>query len=110
MKFYGAPQVLYLETDASGIGLSAGLLLIRESMNCTCDKTLNITILRPIAFASKSMSNAARHYSNIEREALKIFHGLWNIHHYCCKREPIIIINHKTIISIFKKEVMIILQ
>ena len=33
MKFYDAARPLYLENDASSIGLGAGLLQVRDGMN-----------------------------------------------------------------------------
>ena len=38
MKFYNASNPLYLESDASSIGLGARLLLVRAGMNCRHDK------------------------------------------------------------------------
>ena len=40
------------------------------------------TILHPIEFASKSLMDIEHRYSNIEREALGILHGLEKFHHY----------------------------
>ena len=34
MKFYDDTKPLYLETDASGIGLEAALLQLRDNMGC----------------------------------------------------------------------------
>ena len=45
MRFYGKIKPLYLETDASGVGLGAGLLHIRDSMNRTPDEAPNSAIL-----------------------------------------------------------------
>ena len=49
-------------------------------------------------------------HSNTEREALGILHGLEKFHHYCFTREVHIIINHKPLVSIFKKDVAILSQ
>ena len=38
MKFYDASRPLYMETDASRVGLVAGLLQVREGMNCGFQK------------------------------------------------------------------------
>ena len=38
MKFCDMARSLCLETDASGIGMGAKLLQIRDGMNCGCDK------------------------------------------------------------------------
>ena len=56
MKFYDASRLLYLETNASGAGLRAGLLQVRDSMNCGHDKMPDNATLCPTAFASKNLS------------------------------------------------------
>ena len=52
---------LYLETDSFGSGLGAGLLHVRERVNCP--KPEHHTI------QSKNLSTIDNHYNNIEREA-----------------------------------------
>ena len=66
MKFYDDTKLLYLETDASRVGLGAALLQLHD--NTTCQKGMvpdNITLC-PIAFASKSLTGAEQRYGNIE--------------------------------------------
>ena len=46
-----------------------------------------MTILRPIAFESKSLTSAEWRYSNIEREVLGILHSLEKHSHYSCAME-----------------------
>ena len=46
-----------LETDNSGIVLRAGLLQVKDGMNCGQDEVLDNRGLYPIAFASKSLSS-----------------------------------------------------
>ena len=55
MKFYNASKPLYLDTDASHIGLGVNVLQMQEGMNCRCEKVPNNAALCPIAFASKSL-------------------------------------------------------
>ena len=76
MKFYDAPKPLCLEMDTSIRGIGASSLQIREGMNYRCDEVLDNVTLCPIGFASKSLSNVEQYYSNIDREALGILHGL----------------------------------
>ena len=76
MKFFDKTIPLYLETDASRIGLGTALLQTRDGMTCPKDTAPDNIILRPIALASKSLTSAERRYSNIKREALGILHGL----------------------------------
>ena len=45
MKFNNETKPLYLETDASGIGLNAALLQTRDGMKCPKDSTPDNTIL-----------------------------------------------------------------
>ena len=105
MKFYDDTKPLYLETDASGIGLGAALLQLRDNTNCPKDTAPDNTIIHQIAFVSKSLTGAEQRYSNIECKALGILHGLEKFHHYCFGREVLIITDHKPLVSIFKKDV-----
>ena len=57
MKFYDDTKLLYLETDASGVGLGAALLQKCEGTICQKDTVCDNTILHPIAFASKSLTD-----------------------------------------------------
>ena len=75
-KVYGETRPLYLETDVSGLGLGVGLLQIRDGINCPQDVALDNSMLRPITFASKSLSSAERQYGSRKREALRILHGI----------------------------------
>ena len=52
----GNLKLLYLETDASGIGLGAALLQLMDNMFCQKDTAPDNTILCPIAFVSKSLT------------------------------------------------------
>ena len=58
MKFYDETKPLYLETDASGVGISAALLQTRDEMTHPRDTAPDNTILRPTAFASKRLTSA----------------------------------------------------
>ena len=52
--------------------------------------------LWPITFACKSLTSTETWYSNTEKEALDILHGL-KIYHYCFIHEVIVITRLKTI-------------
>ena len=60
MKFYDETQPLYLETDAYGLRLGAGLLQTRSGSCCPRVKTPDNSILRSISFVSKSLLNAEK--------------------------------------------------
>ena len=78
MKFYYDTKLLYLETDASGVGFGAALLHTWKGTTCHKDMVPDNTILHPIALASKSLTGIEHSYSNIEKEALGILHGIEN--------------------------------
>ena len=100
MKFYDNTKLLYLERDASEVGLAAALLQLCDSMTCHKDMAPDNTILHPISFANKSLTGADQRYSNMKREALGI---LEKFHYYCFSREVLIITNHRLLVSIFEK-------
>ena len=66
MKFYDDTKLLYLETDASGVGLEAVLLQPLNNTACQRDVVPDNTSLRPITYTSKSLTGAEQRYSNIE--------------------------------------------
>ena len=110
MKFYDDTKPLHLGTDASGVGLGAALLQMCQETTCQKDVAPDNTILHPIAFASKSLTGAEHRYSNIEREALGILRGLEKFHHYCFPRDVLVITDHKSLVTIFKKDMVMLLQ
>ena len=81
MKFYDDTKLLYLETDAPGIGLEAALLQLHDNTTWQKGKAPDNIILCPITFASKSLTGAEWRYSNIKGEVLGILHGLEKFHH-----------------------------
>ena len=105
MKFYADMKLLYLETDASRVGLGAGWLQTREGTSCPWDMAHDNIILRPCAFASESLSALEKRYNSIGREALGILHSLETFFHYCFAREMSIITDHKPIVAFFEKGV-----
>lgn len=80
---------LILATDASPHGLSAVLSHILPN-----------GIERPIAFASRTLSNAEKNYSHIIKEATAIYWGLTKFFHYCYGRPFTLITDNKPLSSI----------
>ena len=63
MKFYEETKPLYIEMDASGVGLGATLLQTRNNTSCPKDKVPDNSTLRSIEFASKSLTGAEKRYT-----------------------------------------------
>ena len=91
---------------ALGVGLGEGLLQVRDNLNCGYGKVPENKILHPFTFANKSLSSVEWWYSNIERQALRILHGLENFHHYCFAHEVHVITDHKQLVAIMDVEML----
>ena len=104
MKFYNENKALYLKTDMSGVGLDTLLLQARDGATYQKDTAPDNIILQSIALASKSLTSAECRYSNIQREALGILHGLDKFHNYCFVRDVNVITNHKLLVAKFNKD------
>ena len=94
--------------DASGQGLGAVLLQgnILEDELSSCPQTEGRYLsfrnrLKPIAFASKSLSDAETRYSNIERELLGVVWAVEHFHHYTFANKINIISDHKPLHPLF---------
>ncbi len=87
LQYYDTTKPTILEVDASQKGL--GACLIQNN--------------KPIAFASKSLSEAQSHYSNIERETLALVYGIRRFHTYLFGREFTVESDHKPLEMITKK-------
>ena len=65
MKYYDVRKQLYLETDASGVGLGTTLQQVRDSVSSEYGEVPDSAMFQPIAFASQSLSSTEHWYSNI---------------------------------------------
>ena len=101
MKFYEEAKPVYLEIDASGVGLGPGLLPIRGKTNCPQDKAPQNSILK--TDASKKLSSDDKRVQ-LHRVELRILHGLEKFDHCCFARKINIIIDHKPLGAVFKKD------
>ncbi|XP_055918403.1 uncharacterized protein K02A2.6-like [Eupeodes corollae] len=81
---------LFLATDASPNGLGAVISHIDEHQN-----------ERPIAFASRTLTNSEKNYSQIDKEATAIIWGLKKFFQYCYGRKIILITDNKPLTRIF---------
>ncbi|XP_064630897.1 uncharacterized protein K02A2.6-like [Lineus longissimus] len=87
LAYYDPKQPVTLEVDASQKGLGEALLQHG----------------RPVAFASKALSDTQSRYSNIEREALGLVHGIERFHTYLYGRFFTAITDHKPLVMLKEK-------
>ena len=83
MAFYNKKGQLYIDTDASGLGLRPSLLYLRDGMQFPRNEAPYNAAFWPVAFATKSLMRAQTLYNNILREAPCMLLGLEKFHYYC---------------------------
>ena len=110
MKLYNAVRLLYLETDASDIGLGSGLLQVRDDMNSGHDKIPDNAILCPNTFASKTYLVQSSSTATENLKPLESSRKLERFHHYCFRWEVCIITDHKEFAAILSKDVTMLSQ
>lgn len=87
LAYYDPSKGLTLEVDGSMKGLGAAILQNG----------------RVIAFASKTLTTTQSNYSNIEREALSLVHGIQRFHTYLYGRNFKAITDHKPLVNIWNR-------
>jgi len=87
VAFYDVTKPLTLEVDASMRGL--GACLVQDD--------------RPIAYASKTLTQTQSNYSNIERETLAVVHGIERFSTYLYGRSFTVVSDHQPLEAICKK-------
>ena len=87
LVFYDTNKALTLENDASDYGI--GSVLKQEG--------------RPIAFASRTLTDTERNYAQIEKDILAVTYGLEKFHHYTFGRKLTVVTDHKPLVTIKHK-------
>ena len=90
LAYYDPTKEVILQVDASSTGLGAALLK---------DK-------KPIAFASKALTDTESHYANIERELLAVVYGCERFHTYLYGQSFIVESDHKPLGAIQLKNLI----
>ena len=90
LKYYDAAKPVEIFCDASGSGLGAVLLQDNQ----------------PVAYSSRSLTDAETRYANIEREMLSIVHECTKFHHYIFGKQVTVYNDHKPLEDIYKKPLL----
>ena len=102
IQFYNPHKPLFIECDASKQGI--GCVMLQPDDNLAANTVDGIpTNLRPVAYASNSLSEAEQNYANIERELLGVVFSLETFQHFTPGRKTNIITDHKPLTSLFSK-------
>ena len=87
LQFYCVKKAVRLQADASQSGL--GACLLQEG--------------KPIAYASRALTNAERNYAQIEKELLAIYFACTKFHQYIYGKECRVQTDHHPLEAIFRK-------
>ena len=88
---YDPTKPLLLSCDASQYGVGAVL-----SQLCNGDE-------KPVAYASRTLTNAERNYSQLEKEGLALIFGVKKFHVYIFGRKFTLFTNHKPLQSLLNE-------
>ena len=89
LSYYNPEAESVIQSDASMSGL--GCVLMQDN--------------KPVIYASRSLTDAEKRYSNIERELLAASWSLEKLHHYVYGKKVTIETDHKPLESIWKKSI-----
>ena len=105
LQFYNADKQLYIEVDPSKKG--RGVVMLQKDNIMKDDSKSEIpTNLRPISYASKTLSTTESNYSNIEHELLGLLFAMTHFKHFKYSRLVHVITDHKPLVSLFRKSLV----
>ena len=106
LQFYDANKLLYIEVDTSKKGIGAVMLQGDSIVPSTVKSDEILMNLRPISYASKTLSSTKSNYSNIEHELLGLLFTLMHFKHFTYGRLVHVITDHKLLVSLFRKSLV----
>ena len=123
LKYYDITKKVYLDVDASQKAIGMALIQsvqneheskaidgqhedwVEASVN-DCGKPNIPTDLLPVAYGSKTLTDAEGRYANIEHELLGVVAGMEKFHRFCYGWSTIILSDHKLLTSIVRKDLV----
>ena len=96
LTFYDPGKSVKLDTDASSYGLGAVLSHVDDDGN-----------ERPIEYISRTLSDAEKRYSQIDKEALSIIWSIKRFNRYLLGRHFTLVTDHQPLVQIFGKKKLI---
>ena len=106
LQFYDVNKPLYIEVDTSKKGIGAVMLQGDSIVPNTAKSDEILTNLRPISYASKTLSSTESNYSNIQRELLGLLFAVTHFKHFTYGRLVHVITDHKPLVSLFRKSLV----
>ena len=102
LKYFDSNLPIYIETDASKKGIGVVMLQSDNSVENTSHTEVPNN-LRPVFYASKTLTATESNYSNIEHKMLEVIFSVLHFKHFTYGREVHIITDHKPLITLFAK-------
>ena len=81
-----------LNTDASGLGIGATLNVMRDGVE------------KPVAFFSRQLQGAQKHYTATELEGLAVFKSIFFFDHFLYGRKFLVHTDHQALVSLLKSK------
>ena len=103
LQFFDSDLPLYIEVDASKKGIGAVMLQPDKNTKNTSN-TVIPNNLRPVCYASKTLTSSESNYSNIE--LLGVLFSLLHFKHFTYGHKVHMIMDHKPLVSLFKKSLI----
>ena len=101
LKYFDSKLPIYIKYDASKKGIGVVMLQPESAIENTSKS--DIPNLRPVFYASKTLTVTESYYSNIEREMLGVVFSILHLKHFTFGRHVHIITGHKPLIMLFNK-------
>ena len=102
LKYFDSNLPIYIETDALKKGIGVVMLQPGNSVE-NASHTEVPNNLRPVFYASKTLTATESNYSNIEHEMLGVVFFMLHFKHFMYRRQVHIITDYKPLITLFAK-------